>query len=270
MLQHVSDVLLDTRATLYAVDPTSTLPTVTEITDPTQLEFAQATDGGRRNLDTFDKSLDFDRLGPVTGGRVMRGLNDVDRQVNESMVEGSTYYTLGYRPTGKSDQPGRFRKIKVVCLRPGLTATTHDGYYTSASDVTLASDTVGYDLNNAATASISFNSIAFTAEASAPGAYTLHIRSADLDWHLAAGGAEGQAATVQVLLVALDARGKILAHTLHSETATALPGTDTHVAAQRVRFAATLGPNAKATILRFVLRDQRTGHMGTVDLPAQP
>ncbi len=78
MLQHVSDVLLDTCATLYAVDPTSTPPTVTEITDPTQLEFAQATDGGRRNLDPFDKSLDFDRLGPVTGGRVMRGLNDVD------------------------------------------------------------------------------------------------------------------------------------------------------------------------------------------------
>ena len=68
MLQHVSDMLLDARAlAVRAVDPTSTLPTVTEITNPTQLEFAQFADGGRRNLDPFDKSLDFDRLGPGHG-----------------------------------------------------------------------------------------------------------------------------------------------------------------------------------------------------------
>ena len=269
MLQRVSDVLLDARASLYAVDPTSTLPTVTEITNPIQLEFAQATDGGRRNLDPFDESLDFDRLGPVTGGRVMRGLNDVDREVNESIVAGSTYYTLGYHPSGNSAEPGRFRKITVVCLRPGLIATTHDGYYTTASNATLASDTIGYDLNNAATAAIAFNGIAFTADSPAAGTFTLHVRSADLDWHRPVNGGEGQAATVEVLVAALDSKGKIVAHTLHSETATAPAGTDTHAPTQLVRFTTTLAAEPNATTLRFVVRDQLTGHMGTFDLPAR-
>ena len=277
MLQHVSDVLLDARASLYAVDPTSTLPTVTEITDPIQLEFAQATDGGRRNLDPFDKSLDFDRLGPVTGGRVMRGLNDIDRQVNESIVDGSTYYTLGYHPTSNSTEPGKFRKIKVVCLRPGLVATTHDGYYTTTSDATLASDTIGYDLNNAATASVPFNAISFTVERSdqpQPGSFVLHVRSADLAWHRIPGEDAtqntAQNATVQVLVVALNAKQKILTHTLHNETATAPSGTDTHAPTQRVRFTTSLPADPKANTLRFVLRDQLTGHMGTLDLPAHP
>ncbi len=283
MLQHVSDTLLDARASLYAVDPTSTLPTVTEITNPVQLEFAQATDGGRLHLDPFDHTLDFDRLAPVTGGRVFRGLNDIDREVNESIVTGSAYYTLGYRPRGDSSQPGQFRKIKVVCLRPGLTATTHDGYYTSASATTLATDTIGYDLNNAATASVPFNAIAFTVDKgdsantadttnpAATGAYTLHVRSADLDWHTRD---EASTATVQVLVVALGAKGKILAHSLHNETATATAGTDTHASGQRVRFTAGLAPTAKTeakvVTLRFVVRDSFTGHMGTVDLPARP
>ena len=271
MLQHVSDTLLDARASLYAVDPTSTLPTVTEITNPVQLEFAQATDGGRLHIDPFDHTLDFDRLGPVTGGRILRGLNDVDREVNDSIVSGSSYYTLGYHPTGNSTEPGKFRKIKIVCLRPGLTATTHDGYYTTAPAATLAADTIGYDLNNAATASIPFNAIAFTVDSTTPGDYTLHVRSADLDWHPRD---DAPTATVQVLVVALGAKGKILAHTLHNETASAAPGTDTRAAGQRVRFSTTLPPDPKtdlkAVTLRFIVRDSFTGHMGTLDLPAHP
>ena len=197
-------------------------------------------------------------------------MNDVDRIVNESIVDGSTYYTLGYRPTSNSTEAGKFRKIKVVCLRPGLTATTHDGYYTSASTATLATDTIGYDLNNAATASIPFNGIAFTVDSAEPGSFTLHVRSSDLDWHHAPGGAGAQSATVQVLVVALNAKQRILTHTLHNETATAPLDTDTHAATQRVRFSTKLETNPKATTLRFVVRDQLTGHMGTFDLPIHP
>ena len=285
MLQHVTDTLLDARASLFAVDPTSTVPTTTEITDPTQLAFAAAAGGGARNLDPFDRTLDFDRLGPVTGGRVLRGLNDVDREVAQSITIGSTYYTLGYRPTSASTEPGKFRKIKVVCLVPGLTATTHDGYYTTGSTTTLAPDTIGYDLNNAATAAVPLHAIAFTADpgpASAsiasgsaastptpgsPGSqqsFILHVHSADLTWR--PGENNLQTATVQVLAVALSSKNKILAHTLHNETATAPSATDTHAPTQRVRFAIALPATPKAAHIRLIVRDQLTGHMGTLDL----
>ncbi len=276
MLQHVTDVLLDARASLYAIDPTTTLPTNTEITDPIQLAFASAAGGGARMLDPFDRTLDFDRLGPVTGGRVIRGNNGIANLVDQAVTTGSLYYTIGYRPTNASLEPGKFRKIRIVCLRPGLTATTHDGYYTSDSPTSLTADTIGYDLNNAVTAAIPFLAIAFTADPTparpaAPGDFTLHARASDLTWRHTPGDPD-QKSTVEVLIAALTDKNKILAHTLNTETATTPVTTDTRSPDQRVRFATTL-PNPlppKTTHLRLVIRDQSTGRMGTLDLPLHP
>ena len=73
-MRHVTNVLLDARVTLYAVDPTSTLPGMTEITDATQMAFVlAAADSVAGGIDPFNGALDFDRLGPLTGGRVIRG-----------------------------------------------------------------------------------------------------------------------------------------------------------------------------------------------------
>lgn len=100
-LQLVADELLDARIALYAVDPTSSAAGMTGITDESQLDFlAAAGDSTSRLSDPFDKSLDFDRLAPVSGGRVIRGLNNVDKQIDLSIRVAGSYYTLGYLPTG--------------------------------------------------------------------------------------------------------------------------------------------------------------------------
>ena len=266
MLQHVTDVLLESRVTLFAVDPTTTAAGLQEITDPVQLAFAAAVGTGGKTGDPFDHQFDFDRLGPVTGGKVLRGLNDVDRQIGESIASGGNYYTLGYRPSNGSDVPGQFRHIRIVCLRPGLVATTHDGYYTSSPKATLASDTVGYDLNNAATASIPFHAVGFTADRGADGAFVLHVQSRDLTW---VDAGDKQQAQVQVLAVALSPKGKVLGHTLLSETAAAPATVDTRAPAQTARFTVSLTPPDGAETLRLVVRDTATGSMGTLDLPGK-
>lgn len=264
MLQHVTDVLLENRVTLYAVDPTTTAAGLQEVTDPVQLAFASAVGTGGKLMDPFDHQFDFDRLGPVTGGKVLRGMNDVDREIGDSIASGGNYYTIGYRPSNGSDVPGQFRHIKIVCLRPGLTATTHDGYYTSSPKATLASDTIGYDLNNAATASIPFNAVGFTADRSPDGSFVLHVQSRDLTW---VDAGEQQQAQVQVLAVALSGKGKILGHALLSETASAAQTVDTRAPAQKARFTVSLSPQSGAETLRLVVRDTASGRMGTLDLP---
>ena len=141
-IHHVTNVLLDSRVVLYAVDPTSRAPGMTEITDATQMAFVTAVgDAGAASADPFSTTEDFDRLGPVTGGRVIRGMNGIAQQIASAVDLGADFYTISYTPTSTSDTAAKFRRIQVVCLRPGLTISARNGYYTGATARSSASPT---------------------------------------------------------------------------------------------------------------------------------
>jgi VWFA-related protein len=312
-LQHVTDTFLATRITLYAVDPTSTAAGLTEITDQTQLEFSQlAGEAAGRNIDPFNSELDFDRFGPMTGGRIIRGLNDVDKQISASIDLGAQFYTIGYSPSSTSEAAKSFRHITVKCLRPGLTAVTRDGYYPAAPGRERSPDIISYDLNNAATAEIPLTALQVTitrqphptkpstgintqdnpASPTPPSAYIVHVAAPGLEWHDSDTAAPSQTeaigtaahhrslaphpaapqpgehtAQVQVLVVSLSSKNKILAHTLHTMTATAKATTDLRSPNLLADFATTAETPRGTTRLRFVVRDTTTGQIGTADLP---
>jgi VWFA-related protein len=271
-IQHVTDVLLDTRVTLYAVDPTSSAAGMVEITDPTQLEFAQlAAEGGSRNMDPFSSQLDFDKLGPVTGGRVIRGMNDIDKQIASSVELGGKFYTIGYAPSSSSDAEKKYRNIKVVCLRPGLVATTRNGYYPSVQASESSKDTLVYDLNTAALSSLPLTGLKVTVEhaksdTASRGSYVVHVAASNLSWQSAADG--NRFAKVALLAVALSSKDKILAHTLQSMTALAKAGADLQAPGKTAEFLISTPLPAGATLLRFVVREAATGRMGTFDMTA--
>ena len=273
-LRHVTDVLLDTRVTLYAVDPTSSAAGVTEITDPTQALFAEgAAEGLLTGGDPFGASEDFDRLGPVTGGRVVRGLNDVAKQIASSIDLASTFYTLSYSPTSASDAAQKFRKIQVVCLRPGCTAITRSGYYSGAEQQHNSSTTAAYDLTAAAESGIPLNALHVTVDAapSGSGGFLIHVAAPDLTWKPNADGSS--TASVYVLAVDLDARDRQLAHTLRGMLANAKAGVKLDDPAEAATFAFSAPvekAKAKPVRVRLIVRDSATGRMGSVDLPAAP
>ena len=120
-LRQITNMMLDERITLYAVDPSSSAAGLTEITDISQADFTQAAgDSMLRNSAIFNADEDFDSLGIATGGRVVRGMNDVARQIDSAVELGTNFYTLSYTPNTPSEAAAQYRKIKVVCLRPGL------------------------------------------------------------------------------------------------------------------------------------------------------
>jgi VWFA-related protein len=265
-LQHLTNELLESRISLYAVDPTSPAAGLTEITDATQLAFtAAAGDSTGRLSDPFDKSLDFDRLAPVSGGRVIRGLNNIDEQIDQSVRVASSYYTLGYLPKDTTLADHQYRKIRIVCHRPGTTVLSRDGYYTSPLNTLVAGrDIVQSDLNNAAVATVPFTGLALQVRG-AFGKYVVHVQSSGLSWHAGVDGE--QSAQVQVLAVALSATNGVQGHRLQSMTAhsrASLNGaSENHDVAFDIEFVAP----PKTKILRFVVRDATTGQMGSADLP---
>ena len=274
-LRHVTDLLLDTRVTLYAVDPTSTAAGLTEITDITQSDFAMAAGGLSSGLDPFNATEDFDKLGPLTGGRVVRGLNDVRVQIGTSVGLGAQFYTIAYTPASTASTAARFRSIKVVCLRPGLSVNTRSGYYTGETQQARTDETTAYDLTTAAMSTMPLNGLNVKVErdlsADAP-ADTYHVRVAadGLTWKPREEGSTGSTATVYVMAVSLDARGKLLGHTLHGMKANAGASVNLRDPKQMADFVFTAPPPAKSApktrTLRFVVRDAGSGRMGSFDV----
>ena len=67
-------------------------------------------------------------LSADTGGRTFYDLNDFSTAFQRIQEDNSTYYLLGYSPANaKSD--GRFRRIKVEVMRPGVKVQARPGYF---------------------------------------------------------------------------------------------------------------------------------------------
>jgi VWFA-related protein len=246
-LQHVTNILLDTHVTLYAVDPSSTAAGMTEITDSSQAEFLMnAGDALAGNFDPFGANDDFDRLGPVTGGRVIRGRNDIGQQIALSADLGAHYYTIAYTPSSSGDAAAQYRKIRVVCLRPGLTATTRTGYYSGETQAEKASTTATYDLTTAAETTLPLNGIRVTVEPDTtpntpPNAYIVHASTANLTWETREDGSS--TASVYIMAVSLGAKNIMLGHTLHGMKASAMSGANLTDPLKTADFAFTAQPS---------------------------
>jgi len=273
-LRHLTNEMLDMRITLYAVDPTSLAPGMTEITDLSQADFAQAAgDGMLLNSSTFNEDEDFDNLGPATGGRVVRGMNDIARQIDSAVSLGADFYVLSYTPNTPSEAAAQYRKIKVVCLRPGLTVATRSGYFSGRSEE-MQSDTVrNYDLTTAVESSIPLNGLLVrvvpdAAPGASPATYLVKVGAANLTWSRKPSGTF--TAAVSIMSASLNARGKMIGHTLRGMIATAKPGTDLRDPARMADFVFAAQPAPKASVLRFIVRDSASGQMGSVDVPVLP
>ena len=265
-LQHITDVLLETRVTVYAVDPTSSASSLTEITDESQAAFIDAAgDSLGNNAEPFNSSADFDKLGPVTGGRTIHGRNDIARQIASSADLGASFYTLAYTPSSTSDTEARYRSIRVVCLRPGLTARTRSGYYSGEPQQLRSAAT--YDLTTAAEGPMPLNGLHVTVERDPtnPGNFVIRAGVSKLTWMVKA---DGSASTsVYVLAVSLNQQNKMLSHMLQGMTANARAGTDLNDGLRTANFHLTVHPAPKAKLLRFIVRDSASGRMGSFDLP---
>jgi len=265
-LQHVTNLLLDTHITLYAVDPSSSAAGMTEITDTSQMEFVEsAGDAVSGGLDPFGATEDFDKLGPVTGGRIVRGKNDIAQQIASSVDLGAHFYSIAYAPSDLNDTASRYRKIRVVSLRPGLTMTTRTGYYSNANTDQESSATAAYDLTTAAESALPLNGLRVAVEADAARyTYIVHVRVLTLTWRPDDSG--NATASVYIMAVSLDANGKMLGHTLHGMTAHAKAGIHLNDPAKMADFTFPMRPLPGAAMLRFVVRDSATARMGSVDM----
>ncbi len=70
----------------------------------------------------------MDEIAKQTGGKAFYGTNDLKQAMEQSIVRGSTYYTVAYVPENHNWDK-RYRQIKIRIDRPDLKAEYRPGYF---------------------------------------------------------------------------------------------------------------------------------------------
>jgi VWFA-related protein len=267
-VQQCVNALRDARVTLYSVDPAglqvnNTYGSAAEFNDP------------------FGGNYQFNKLATATGGKALYGRNDVDTEIGTSIRDGSSFYTLTYRPTDADANPQKFRKIKVTLNRPGLTATTREGYYIQMGPGRVnpqnPSRRLAMDLFNAETSTMTYDGVplTLTPQVDNPDAFNIYIDARGLSWTPAT-DTEPRHAEVIVMASTFDKKSKELKRIAKSVKVNAPPDVAPTGRLERpLNIHFVLDHDPKATRARFVIRVTASGRIGTADAilgqtPAKP
>ena len=260
MVQRCVNMLRDARVTLYSIDPAGLQ--VDRFAYGADAEFS----------DPFGGNYNFNKLARATGGKALYGRNDVDAEIATGIRDGESFYTLTYRPTNDSRDPSKFRKIAVTLTRPGLTATTRQGYYLEGGqrrvDPMKPSRQLAFDLGAAANSGMVYDGLPMTVSAMPQSTtdYKIHIDAKGMYWYYATDTAPRYAEFI-VTVTQFDKKGKLLKETasnvkVHPVSAVAPTG--------RIEVPVDLKwvvpRESKAVRARFVVRMSSTGRIGSADV----
>jgi VWFA-related protein len=277
-IRHLSDQLLKARISIYSVDPRGVqgLFVPANPASSNNLAYSAYLSALSQANDAAFGNLAIQTLATQTGGHAFYGRNDVDREIATSLADGNTYYTLAYSPANK-DFHGEFRKIRISVIgRPELKVQTRDGYYAMPDNQTIHAKRELQELAASLLTPIPFNGLPIPMSVTRlvktpPPHVTVRfvVPSTSLTWTPDAKGR----LTAQLTIAAAD-KGKHGKHgpwkpsVLRVYTVSLPDGATPSAATQTsVKFEM---PYRDSDRLRFVVRDDATGRIGSSEILIDP
>jgi VWFA-related protein len=263
LVQECVNMLRDARITLYTVDPAGVL------VNPAQYGPEGAFS------DPFGGNYEFSLLAKATGGRALYGRNDVDAEIGTTIRDGRDFYTLAYRPTNGSQNPEKFRKIRVTLDRAGLTATTREGYYVQTPPALVShekpSSRIKFDLLSASDSRLVYDAVPISVSTNPRDSkeFSVHIDPKALVWTYAQNG-KPRGTQVVLLVSTFDRKDTELSRDAKLIRVNApLDVAPTGPLERGLILQYAVSPNPKAVRVRFVVRVSATGRVGTADAALQ-
>jgi VWFA-related protein len=260
-VRETSDLMWKGRLAVYTLDPRGLEVVHENVGSPTSAGFLSPPD-------TTTGELVFEQLAPQTGGRIFRGLNDLDAQIASSVEDGDSYYSLSYYPSNR-EWNGKFRRIRVVIRNPELSARTRNGYY-ATPDSKPTDFEMDRLLSRAVINPLSYHSLEVQARASLSGkqprtAYiTVDIDANRLHWETPETGK--RRCEITVVTAGFSPDGQVAGHAV--DELKVVVEEKKYAELKRkgmvVNLAMELPPSAVR--MRVVARDSTNGNMGTADL----
>ena len=213
-------------------------------------------------------------LAEKTGGRAFYNVNNLEVAIRKSMEDGSTYYTLGYYPTNK-DWDGKFRRITVKTVRPGVKLHYRQGYfaiepqsYAKLDAVQKAGDLAqALNLDSPISTGLRFQAAVVPPSAASKNKVMVNyaVDPHQLTFELASDGL--QHTSVDCAVIVYSQKGETL-QTLSNTMIAALKPEEYNRVMQRsfpCRQSFEVAPGEY--LLRLGVRDARTGLVGTLNAP---
>jgi VWFA-related protein len=260
-VRETSDLVWKGRLSVYILDPRGLEVVHENIGSPVSNGFLSPPD-------TTTSELVFEQIAPQTGGRIFRGLNDLDTQIAASVEDGDSYYSLSYYPSNR-EWNGSFRKIRAIMRNAELTARTRNGYY--ATPVSTPTDReMDRLLSRAVINPLSYHSLQVQARASLSGSRprTAHI-TVDIDankLHWEARETGKRRCEITVVTAGFSPDGKVATHAVEEFEVVVDEKKYTELKKKGMVMNLTMELPPSAVRMRVVARDTTNGNMGTADL----
>jgi VWFA-related protein len=276
-IRQASTLLSDADVAVYPIDTLGLVSSggLSDPSTPTKMastiqDAAPSTSLASETFSKFGKQQTMDQIARDTGGEVFRNTNDLSGALRAAVKDSESYYVLGYYPERKK-WDGKFRNIKVVLANKQMRVRARQGYY--------ASDPANWRKGDDAKGLINADAIS-----------TLNATGLLFYAHVITPEKKGQETTIEILLDAngvsygdgpestytTDLEFQVGAFTpdgklqkVESQVAQADLHRDTHAQLLKtgmpVKMSIKLQPGRY--LVRVAARDNRNGHLGTVDVP---
>jgi VWFA-related protein len=261
-VRETSDLMWKGRLSVYTVDPTG-LEIVHENIGMNTLDNSFVSPP-----DTPTGDLLFEQIAPQTGGRIFRGLNDLDAQIATSVSDGDAYYALSYYPTNHK-WDGVYRKIRVAMRNPDLIARTRNGYYAD-QDFQPTSQDMDRLLSRAVINPLSYHALAVEASAKLSGSgertanITVDIDTNALHWETPGPGK--RRCEMTVVTAGFTLKGQVVAHAVKELEVVVDEKKYEELCKKGMVMNLAMALPPAAVRMRVVARDSTNGNMGTADL----
>ena len=288
-IRRAAGVLSDAQVAVYPVDARglvgslgAQLPTAAESgrTEGDHVPVGPLTsaDIDRRTTPLLDTQQTMKQIAEATGGRAFINRNDIDRAVNLAVEDGSTYYTLGFYSKDEN-WDNKFRRLRVGVNRPGLSLHHRRGYYavnpvealqerkkstlTGEDDKALRQVQLRAALSNPLPATaVTFRVGVLPRNARVEFRFMVDVQTISFTEVEATRHAD-----LDILAVAFDSAGKAVTSSYHTVETSVEPEQYERLKQVGLPYAMELQLPPGRYHLRMVVRDNRTGLVGTADVP---
>jgi VWFA-related protein len=260
-VRETSDLMWQGRLAVYTVDPRG-LEVVHENVGENILG------GFFAPPEPTTSELVFEQVAPQTGGRVFRGLNDLDAQIAKSVEDGDSFYALSYYPSNRNWN-GKFRRIRMEMRNPELIARTRNGYY-SVPDLPPNFQQLDRLLSRAVINPLSYHALTVAARAQISATpvrtarVTVDLDPAGLHWQNLA--AQKHRCEVTVVTAGFSGKGKVVANSVKELEVVVDQKKYDELLKKGMVITVAMQLPPDAVRMRVVTRDSTNGNMGTADL----
>lgn len=225
------------------------------------------------NLNTLGSNIDTMKLlAEKTGGKAYYNRNDIDGALRSAIADSRVSYVLGYYPKhGKWD--GRFLDLKVKVNRSGVNVRSRKGYYAGAEPQLQEKEILSL-LNAAAFSPLESTSVGMTVRAEEVAGtsgrslnLSMEIDPHDINLVLENGRWVG---TLDFLFSQRNVEGGVITSLAKNLAMRLTPETHEQLEAKGITFTCTIELSSGANLIRVVVRDARSGSVGTVSVPLKP